>query len=326
MRALARVAFVLGIGTLWALAGAEESTLDVRVEVRPSEATIGDPLGVRIEVTIPPDARLDAAQLGPNLGPFSVLGGSWTRSGTEQGEPDWVWTGEVVAFRTGELELPAIRIRVENADGTELVTSSEPVVVTVRSVLDPQTEGQATPELADLKAPASLAPDYRPVLTALGILGLLLLGSALVWWLQRRYGARLAAVPSPDDPFHRVPPHEWFYSELQKLLDRRLAEQGQVTVFFERLAFLVKRYLGGRYRVEIMQHTTDEVPARLGQAGAEDSMQAVSDLLGHCDRVKFAGLTPDESECRAAIEAAYRIVDTTKPRPRSDAPVQARTA
>ncbi len=302
----------LSAGVLLLLAADGDPALTVRVEVQPREATIGDHLGVRIEVALPPDTRLDPPQLGPQLGPFSVVQGSWEGPLLEH-ELRWTWKGEVVSFRTGELEFPPVRIAVEDPAGNEIEAVSEPVPVTIRSVLDPQPSDEELPELADLKAPASIPADYGPLLTAAGIVLLLLLVAALLWWLQRRYASRLAAVPAPEDPFHRTPPHEWFYAELQKLLDRRLAEQGKVELFFEEMARILKLYLGGRYRVEIMEQTTEEVPWRLRQAGAESSMDAVADLLGRCDRVKFAAAIADESECRAAIEAAYRIVDTTKP-------------
>ncbi len=285
----------------------------VRVEVQPQEATVGDHLDVRIEVGLPLDARLEPPQLGPALGPFSVVEGSWEGPVVSQDDQRWTWHGKLVSFRTGELELPPVRIAVEDVDGNVVDAVSESVLVTIQSVFDAEPSDEDSLELADLKGPASIPPDYGPLRTAAGILLLLLLGAALFWWLQRRYASRLAAVPAPEDPFRRTPPHEWVYAELQKLLDRRLAEQGEVALFFEQMARIVKLYLGGRYRVEIMEQTTEEVPWRLRQAGAESSMDEIADLLGRCDRVKFAGAIPDESECRAAIEAAYRIVDATKP-------------
>ena len=320
MVAIGRGALALATGMLLTLAVASENAAPavmVRVEVQPREATIGDHLSVRIEVTLPPDTNLDPPQLGPSLGPFSVVQGSWEGPVPEH-DQTWTWNGEVVSFRTGELEFPPVRIAVEDPAGAEIEAVSESVLVTIRSVLDPQPSDEDSPELADLKAPASIPPDYGPVLSAAGIVLLLLLLAALLWWLQRRYASRLAAVPAPEDPFHRTPPHEWVYAELQKLLDRRLAEQGKVALFFEEMARIVKLYLGGRYRVEIMEQTTEEVPWRLRQAGAESSMDAIADLLGRCDIVKFAGAIPNESECRVAIEAAYRIVDTTKPQLRGE--------
>jgi hypothetical protein len=159
-----------------------------------------------------------------------------------------------------------------------------------------------------------MLPDYGALWTAGGILLALFAASALLWWLHRRYATRLAAVPAPDDPFHRTPPHEWVYAELQKLLDQRLNEPEHLVVFFAEIARILKQYLEGRFRVELMESTTREVPARLRQAGAgEGTSEEVRQLLERCDLVKFAAAPADSDDRRAAIEAVYRIVDATKP-------------
>jgi hypothetical protein len=298
-----------------AFAGAEESesAVAVRVDVEPVEVTVGDRLRTRIVVDLPPATSFVPPQVGPELGPFSVVEGAWSGPEAVEGGERWIWTGAVVTFRPGEVELPAVRIVVEDDEARQHAAQSEPVAVTVLSVLE-EDDAEAAAEIADLKPPASLVPDYGPLLAAAGILALLLLGAGVFWWLHRRYAARLAAVPAPDDPFHRTPPSEWVYAELQKLLERRLAEQGQVTAFFAALAAILKRYLGGRYRVELMEQTTAEVPDRLRQAGTPpEAIEAVRGLLARCDMVKFAKVVPPSDDWRSAIEAAYRIVDATKP-------------
>lgn len=316
-----RRAQVWSLAALVAVAGfavaiEAEPPVEVRVAVEPVQATVGDLLTVRVMVDVPPATRLDPPQLGPALGPFSVVEGSWRGPGEQGDGQRWTWTGSVVSFRPGDVELPAVRVVVEDEAGTQHTAESEPVRIEILSVLEETDSDAADSAIADLKPPAGVPPDYRALVTAAGILVLLLLGAAFMWWLHRRYAARLAAVPAPDDPFHRTPPHEWVYAELQKLLERRLAEQGQEPLFFTEVARILKRYLGGRFRVELMERTTAEVPERLRQAGApEEAIEAVRDLLGSCDMVKFAKELPRPDDCRTAIEAAYQIVDATKPKP-----------
>jgi hypothetical protein len=307
------VALVLVVPVFGAEEG--EASVAVHVDVDPVEATVGDRLRMQLEVDLPPATRFVPPQVGPALGPFAVVEGSWSGPEAVEGGERWTWTGVLVTFRPGEVQLPAVRIVVEDEAGRQHATRSEPVGITVLSVLEEDDPGGAAEEISDLKPPASLPPDYGPLVAAVGILALLLLGAAVFWWLHRRYAARLAAVPAPDDPFHRTPPTEWVYAELQKLLERRLAERGQVTAFFAELAAILKRYLGGRYRIELMERTTAEVPDRLRQVGTPPgAIEAVRELLARCDMVKFAKEVPPSEACRSAIEAAYRIVDATKPR------------
>jgi hypothetical protein len=290
---------------------AEDARLELTVE--PLEATVGDPLNATLVVRLEEGEVVEPTRIGPALGPFTVLGGSWSGPESVEGQARRVWQGRLSAYETGSLSLPPIRVRVVGPGGeTELAT--EPVAIEIASVLTEEERADPSAEIADLKPPASVPPEYRPLWLALGALGLLLLAAALAWWLHRRYGARLAAVEAPVDPFHRVAPHVWVYAELQRLLEQRLPEQGEIERFFDELARILKLYLGGRFRLDLLEQTTAEVPVVLGQAGAgREATDAARRLLESCDAVKFARDRPDPAACRAAVEAVYRIVDGTKP-------------
>jgi hypothetical protein len=297
-------------------ARADAPGAEVVLEVSPAEATVGERLQAALSVVLPSDVRLETAPIGPSLGAFAVDSGSWSGPQPEAGRQRWTWTGALVSFRTGELELPSVRISFERADGRRGSAESPPRTVLIRSVIDPrETAEGGIPELADLKAPASLEPDYSALWTASGLLALLLAAAAVVWWLQRRYAAKLVRVAMPEDPFRRTPPHVWVHEELQSLLDRRLPERDEVDLFFAELSRIVKLYLGGRYRVELMERTSGEVPGVLTQAGTPvAAIGETARLLARADAVKFAGEWPDPEGCRRAVESAYGIVDATMPR------------
>jgi hypothetical protein len=288
--------------------------------VSPVEATVGDRISATLTLTVPEGTRFEPTQLGPTLGKFSVPEGDWAQPEVSEAGTVWRWEGALVAFRTGELKIPSIRLTLTGDDGSSTTVSTEPVEVRLVTVLDEAQSGEAQ-ELADLKPPASIAPDYAAMYLALAILVLLLAAAGVAWWLQRRFADRFAAVPAPEDPFQRVPPHEWFYAELQRLLERRLAERGKADLFFEELARLVKRYLGGRFRVDLLEQTTSEVGERLREAAAPGTaIEKVVGLLETCDNVKFAKGAADSDECRNVVEVAYAIVDDTRPREAASAP------
>jgi hypothetical protein len=220
---------------------------------------------------------------------------------------------ELSAFETGEHEIPAIGLGGRLEDGESFELETEPLTVRVTSVLDANA-GEEGPEIADLKPPVAVPGNYRALWIALGLVALLGAAAAVLWWLQHRYARRLAAVAVDEDAFARTPPHEWVYQELQRLLERRLPEQGQIDRFYGELSRILKRYLEGRFRVDLMEHTTEEVAPRLAQAGLAEAVgEQVVAFLRECDQVKFARLRPDEAAWREAIERVYAIVDTTKP-------------
>lgn len=282
------------------------------VEVAPREATVGDPLAATIVVDAPAGSTIEEGAIGSELGPFTVLAGSWKQGDAAAGRTKWTWTGSVAAYETGDLTLPALSIPLVSPGGPG-VARTESAAIRIKSVLPPEDPKKAA-EPADLKPPASIDPDFTVLKKALAVVGLLLLAAGVAWWLHRRYASRLAAVPPPTDPFHRVPPHVWVYEELKRLLDRRLAEEGKIDLFFSELSRILKQYLSGRYRVDLMERTTAELPPPLLQAGApHDAVRAARALLERCDLVKFARLLPEAARCRAEVEDAYRIVDATRP-------------
>jgi hypothetical protein len=111
-----------------------------------------------------------------------------------------------------------------------------------------------------------------------------------------------------------MPPHLWVYKALQELLERRLEEQGLVDLFYAELSRILKLYLTGRYRIDLMEKTTEETNALLRQAGApERSTLEVRELLERCDGVKFAKQMPPPNSRKDAVETVYSVVDATKP-------------
>jgi len=306
-----RVCAVLLAGLLALSGRAAEPGISLTLD--PREATIGDQLSLGIAVEADASYELSLEPIGPELGNFSVISGGWAAEETTAAGKRWNWQGQIAAYETGTLELPPIQLRLSRG-GEAVALSTEAVSVELTSVLDAADAEADSAEIADLKAPASIRPDFRPMWIALSILLGLIFLAAVVWWLHRRYAARFAAVPQAQDLFSRVPPHVWVYEALQELIDRRLPEQGQVDLFYEELARILKRYLGGRFRIDLMESTTSEIHGLLSQTGIESNpAREAETLLINCDQVKFAKSRPDAPSCKQAVEQVYRIVDTTRP-------------
>ena len=91
-------------------------------------------------------------------------------------------------------------------------------------------------------------------------------------------------------------------------------ERGEIDRFYSELSRILKRYLGGRYRLDLMEHTTAEVPPLLEQAGAPAAaIETTEGCLRICDEIKFARGSAGPPEWKAGVESVYRVVDTTKP-------------
>lgn len=306
---------MLGAALLLAAAAAAAppaAQASARLEVTPETGKIGDPLKATITVALPPGDDVDPTTPAPTWGDAQVLSGTWAPA--EPNGTTRTWTGTIAIYRVGSVTIPAVEIGIESGGSTSTVTTA-PASVTIEPSIPAAARKGKAPEIADLKPPAAVAPDYRPLTLALAALAGLLALAGASWWLWRRYAARLARAAVPPDPFRKLPPHVWVYEELRKLLDRRLAEEGKIGLFYDELTRIVKMYLEGRYRVDLLERTTGEVPEALRQAGAPgDAPRLARAILEAGDLVKFAKSAAGPAECRAAVDEAYRLVDMTKPK------------
>jgi hypothetical protein len=303
------------------LAARGASAASARLTLDPVKAHVGDAIRARITVEAGAGEAVDVSPLPIEWGEAQVLSGAWEPAAP--GVMTRVWSGTIAVYKLGTVEVPPVVIPVTK-DGAAESVATEAASLTIEATLPPgKTEGKE-PDLMDLKPPASIPADFGPLKVATAAFAALLAAALVAWWLWRRYAAKLAAVGAPVDPFRRLPPHVWVYEELEKLLARRLAEEGRIGLFYDELTRIVKQYLEGRYRVELLERTTSEVPGALQDAGApSDAGFLARALLESGDRVKFARVDAGPQECRAAVEEAYRLVDITKPRDEQPASVAA---
>lgn len=276
--------------------------------LEPERAAIGDPIVVTIELDWPEQAAFEAPSLGPRWGKFDVLEEGWSASLEQPGR--WSWQGKLAAFELGELQLPSRSI-VASLDGETLTASTPQRSVEIVSVLDEPDDDGA---LSGLRDQTAIAPRWGTLIAAGALLAALLAGSALLWWWLRRRAERPRPAPVKIDPFARQAPHEWVYAELQRLLERKLPERGELVRFYSELSRILKHYLSGRFRIDLMERTSSEVPEVLAQAGvASEDIERVRAVLADCDAVKFAAARPEAAEWKAIVERIYRVVDRTRP-------------
>jgi len=294
----------------------EEGPVRAEVVSDRTKATVGDRIMVTVTVTHPRDVTV--LPPSPVMEPGSTLllepvAGPETRKKEKEGGKEK--PGDVVrelfhfhgqAFETGGTSIPAFRVDWQGTGGKSGSVSTRGIPLEIVSVLKGPEE-----EPADLKPPAQLPPPPFPWKAA-GIAALVaaLLGAALTLWLRRRRplpaGPAVPAVPA-------IPPHELAYRELERLLASHLLREGKVKEFHVELAEIIKRYLAGRFGIETLEQTSEEVleemrRVRVGTA----STGLVREFLAQTDLVKFAKHFPASEEVRLTVDSAYQLVDQTK--------------
>jgi hypothetical protein len=178
--------------------------------------------------------------------------------------------------------------------------TSEPITVEVSSMLPPTLGEQ---DLEPIAGPVGL-PSRRWLWIGGGAAVALALAAGAVLLLRRR--SRNLAIRKP------LGSGEAALAELEELLARGLAEQGQFREFYQALSDLARRYVERRYAIRAPERTTEEF---LREAQDSPALSGHSELLRsfllHCDLVKFARLEPHAGEVTAAVEACRSFITRT---------------
>ena len=86
---------------------------------------------------------------------------------------------------------------------------------------------------------------------------------------------------------------------------------GKVKAYYTALTDILRRYVGGRYGIDAMESTTDEILAQMGELSKEN-YNNLRTILQLSDIVKFAKGVPTEQENEQVWFDTYRFVEETK--------------
>ena len=297
-RALGLLGPALTLGLVLGAFRVQGQTLAAPVEVTltPPEVTIGEPVTATIRVL----STLDQA---PTMPDWSFGWGEAEIVNTQPPQRDaegWSQTVTLRVFRTGEVALPPLPIRLaDSLDATPLATPRG-VVLRVRSVLPGETrpasgsEGPLGPKPA--RAPESLAIGNTFWWTAASGAALAL-ALAAVLWLRRVRSRSSSAVES-----ELLPPLD----ELVAALARIEAERPeQVTKSHVQISAALRRYLGRRLEIPALPGSTPEIRRALARKPVPGELASKAvDLLRELDAVKFARHPASAAEVRPRADRA----------------------
>jgi hypothetical protein len=149
--------------------------------------------------------------------------------------------------------------------------------------------------IEELPPPAPTSGTYLSW-TILAVCGLLLLvaGTLAARWRSRKQQRILSA-------------DEWAKGALDQVERDIAAESVQVVLLADRVANIVREFISRRFGWPALHLTTVELLTKAELANwPSQSVASLADLLGHCDRAKFAGEAPDIRELVALAQAWVR--------------------
>ncbi|MFQ5550204.1 MAG: hypothetical protein ACE5FJ_03090 [Gemmatimonadales bacterium] len=231
--------------------------------------------------------------------PFEVRGID-TVSATDETGTALTVTYALTAFQLGEQELPAMRFLITGGGIVDSVVAPARGVTVVSVGLD------ESGDIRDIKPPLGIPRRWWPQV--------LLTVAALIAaaWLWHRRGRRTAG--SDATIASTRPPHELALEALERLAQSDLLDRGKIKRYYIMLAAILRTYVTGRWSIDALDMTTDELMQKLGHADlAPDDRDVAGHILRQCDLVKFAKHRPGRAASRDTFELTRSLIASTAP-------------
>lgn len=288
-------------------APASDSPVAISARVTPDPSQIGDLIKLEVTVAYPTGYAVNVP-LGLKLDPMHLVSVEETDpESTGQGLRK-VFTFTLQHFGVGEAKTPAFPITYVAPDGAvqtaQVPSHSFTVTALLANEADPKRQGEDPPISLEY-------PNHRAETAIYYTAGALVAGfvSALLW-LRWRRRPRPVVLPPPE-PADRVA-----LRALDRLKEADYAGRGEFQLHYLMLTEILKGYLEGRFGIDALERTTDELRAALLRSEAAIAPLKPTEVirfLQQCDLVKFARFAPPTSEAADAIEQARGMVHATTP-------------
>ncbi len=286
------------------------SPLELRVEVTPRTATLGDRVRITIIathaepllLTADPPSRGDELQLIEALPPETVT----LPDGSLQTEIAFT----VAAFTLGAQDAGPLRVFWLRQDGSSGEVQAIPPTFEVASALldDSGALRPLKPQAAFGEPPPAWV---RPAVVGGALLALALLAALAVRWLRRRTPA-----PAPPPEQLDLAPETFAQRRLEALAASGALARGEYERFYGTLSIVLRDYLAARFSFNAPALTTPELDRSMGGHGVERwQARLAGGLLERCDAAVYAGRHPDPGSADHDLTVAFEIIDLSRTRP-----------
>lgn len=234
-------------------------------------------------------------------------------------EPDsdrvlFTFTIDLLALEPGKHKIPKIAIRVVTKDGIIGRIETDPVPVTVTSLLANEPDAK----LKEPTQPVTVMEDDYTILYIIGSLAAALVIALLTLFLARWWRRRIGKEPPPPPP---RPAWEIAIEKLQKLEreKKEMIEQDKGQEFVDQVSDVVREYLGGRFAGGYLaftglETTSSEMIQILRELRVKSSLlEEITAFLFRCDLIKFAKVVPNQDEMDLILAEAQEIVRSSTP-------------
>ena len=283
--------------------------VEVRIELTPDAAQIGDPMTLEIEALAEQGIEVLMPAFGEALDRFRIVDFVPAEQLADDGRTLHRQRYTLQVPSSGEHSIPPILLEFidhrpgqapapEDLDAYEILSESIPF--TVESVVPDSASADLSPPMARL-APLGAGAERWPWLLGAALVSLLCAGGVIAW---RRWSSQAAVRGA----------WEVATAEFDALLAGPLPSDQNVGAFYVKLSGIVRRYLENRFSLRSPELTTERFLEEV--SGSPDlgveHQALLRDFLTQADLVKFAHHLPGPEAVRETVARARRFIDETR--------------
>lgn len=295
--------------TAFAQVSNSDSPYSVKTSLSKDAILIGDRVGLTISVLVPESCKVTFPALSDSLmkGIELVNKPTFETVKLKDKKNEQILKLLITSFDSGSYQLPEFKIAVNDGSKTDTVLS-KPIALVVNTI----PRDKAVKDIIDIKPPIDEPITFKEVAPfAFGGIILAALIFLLVIYLKRRRENRpFSFLQKPVDP-----PYVIALRELEKIKQEKLYASENHKYYYTRLIDTLRIYIEGRFEVNAMEQTTDEILFGLKGVGfpIDEHYQKLQETLTLADLVKFAKFTPFVSDNENSLKVAFDFVEKTKP-------------
>ncbi|NQY67387.1 MAG: hypothetical protein HRT72_06650, partial [Flavobacteriales bacterium] len=214
------------------------------------------------------------------------------------------------SFDSGYHAIPPFKINIKSIDDSTFIESNALLLAVNNIEILPEEE------IRDIKPPIDTPITWQELFKKywkIGLLIILLLGAAVsIWWYIKKRKETDFIPQEIEIP--KISPEIKALEELAILKKDKTWLDKSTKPYFSSLTDIIRVYIHGRYQLNAMEMTTEEILDCLEriQIGTQIKSQ-LSNILRMADGVKFAKQKPLVQECEICLTNAFEFVNKTTP-------------
>jgi hypothetical protein len=264
----------------------------------------GEPFTALLRIDMEPGVQLQPVKIYPQALGWELRGVSPGMEQIREGKIQREEQLTLVTYAEGKQDFPALILPFADKRGRSAEFRTAAFAMETRPL--PKRPGDRPGSIRGLKGPVGFISWWTVLLW---LLGLLVLAGLLLWIFRRRIQQALAPRPVPPRPAHEV--------ALERLAALQRQHYGQTMAakaYYSELSDILRRYLAGRYALDIMDCTTVELLKELkASSGPRALFPAIREVLETSDLVKFAKDHPAPGQAVADWQRVSEVVASTRP-------------